>query len=378
MATRKETGKRKEILSQAIRREYHSGVLVPGEMLPPVRALASRYGLSKRVVNDELQKLAEEGWLRTVPRVGIFVRDEPQSSRRFLDHAVVVLTSAEPSQPHQDQHQSGWADHVSYGALREIHACGLHSIALHPNRLCGEVIERIALDQPYGVIIPEIQPSAMQMYGELLRAQGVRVVMFGNDQRLASFDRVSSDHVQGGYVLTKWLLDQGLRHIRPSWVDESPMEYWRIERRQGYERAMKEAGLKPLADINAGSRDTASLAAALKPYVDGKNPLQAVLTPSDGFVSDYAAACRALGAEPNRDVLICGYDNYWQDLQGLGHREPRPAATIDKLNEQIGAEGVRLLLEKVQAAHADGAGPQATSADPIHRTIAPQLVVTAP
>lgn len=383
MATRKETGKRKEILAQAIRRDYHSGTLVPGEMLPPVRVLASRYGLSKRVVNDELQKLAEEGWLRTVPRVGIFVRDDPQGSRRILDHAVVVLTSTEPTQPHQNQHQSGWADNVSYGALREIHARGLHSIVLHPNRLCGEVIERLALEQPYGVIIPEMRASVMQMYGEMLRAQGVRAVMLGNDGHLATFDRVSSDHVQGGYLLTKWLLSQGLRHIRMSWINEPPEEYWVVERRQGYERAMQEAGLKPLAPIHAGARDTASLAAALKAYVQGKDPLQAILTPSDGFVSEYAAALRALGTHPNRDVLLCGYDNYWQDLQSLGHREPRPVATIDKLNEATGAEAVRLLLERVQATGTDaaeqaGAKRETMPTAPVHRTTTPQLIVPVP
>lgn len=371
MATRKETGKRKELFAQAMRRDYRSGVLVPGEMLPPVRTLASQFGLSRRVVNDELQKLAGEGWLRCVPRVGIFVRDDLQSSRRILDHAVVVLTSAEPSQPDNNQVESGWADHLAFGALREIHAHGMHSIVLHPKRLCGEVIERLALEQPYGVVIPEIWPSPMHLYGELLQAQGVPVVMLGNDTRLAGFDRVSSDHVQGSYLLTRWLLEQGRRHIRLSWVHESPEEYWVIERRQGYERAMREAGLEPLDDVVASERSTAGLVAALEPHLRAEQPLQGILTPSDGFVSEYATVCRELGAEPNEDVLICGYDNYWQDLQKLGHSEPRPAATIDKLNEATGAEAVRLLLERTQPGGAPALPPA-----PVHRTTSPQLVVT--
>jgi len=369
MATRKETGERKAILAQAIRREYRSGTLAPGEMLPPVRALATRYGLSKRIVNDELQKLAEEGWLRTIPRVGIFVREDLNASRRFLDHAVVVLTAAE--RPHPDHRQSGWLDHVPSGALREIHQRGLHSVVLHPERLCGEVIERLAVEQPYGVVIPEMDVAVMKEYGELLRAQGVRVVMNSNDPQLELFDRVSSDQAQGAYELTIWLLDRGLRHIRLLWMGDCDTSYWSRERRIGYERALREAGIKPFEDIVAREMQGPNgLVAALKPHLTQGDVLEAILAPSDGFVSDVAGACRVLGVHPNKDVLICGYDNYWQDLASLGHDAPRPVATVDKLNEDAGAEAVRLLL--------DGSGETTTQnreTAPVNRVIPPRLVV---
>lgn len=201
MATRKETLKRKTALVQQIRRDYKNGELLPGEMLPPVRELADKFGLSKRVVNEELQKLASEGWIFTVPRKGIFVSGDAGTSPRFLDHAVVVLSGAD--RPNPKHRQSGWLDYVAYGALKEIHARGLHSIVLHPDRLCAEVLERLAPEQPYGVVVPEMDGEVMQDYGKVLREKGVRVVMNSDDPRVSDFPRIVPDHVKGAALLTQ-------------------------------------------------------------------------------------------------------------------------------------------------------------------------------
>jgi signal transduction histidine kinase len=66
-----------------LRQACRDGELRPGDMLPTVRELQERYRLSPRTVTAELRKLADEGLLRTVPRVGVFVADtasaEPDS-----------------------------------------------------------------------------------------------------------------------------------------------------------------------------------------------------------------------------------------------------------------------------------------------------------
>ena len=63
MATRHEVTEKKAVLLDAIRAAHRSGQWAPGEAVPALTELATRYGLSKRIVNEELDILVEEGLL---------------------------------------------------------------------------------------------------------------------------------------------------------------------------------------------------------------------------------------------------------------------------------------------------------------------------
>jgi DNA-binding LacI/PurR family transcriptional regulator len=78
-----------------------------------------------------------------------------------------------------------------------------------------------------------------------------------------------------------------------------------------------------------------------------KDPVDAIMAATDGEVSAVAGACRLLGKEPNRDVLIVGYDHYWEDILEREFEPTAPLATVDKRNHDIGAELVRLLQERI-------------------------------
>jgi DNA-binding LacI/PurR family transcriptional regulator len=87
---------------------------------------------------------------------------------------------------------------------------------------------------------------------------------------------------------------------------------------------------------------------------------------SDGPVRYAAAACRALGLEPNRDIVLTGYDNYWAGSEEARFEPATPMATVDKRNLKMGEELVRLWWERNQ-----GQLPP----EPQTRRIQPELVV---
>jgi len=64
---------------------------------------------------------------------------------------------------------------------------------------------------------------------------------------------------------------------------------------------------------------------------------------ADAQVCQVAAALRKLGLVPQKDVLITGYDNFWEDLPERKWETTRPLATADKQNMEIGRRLVRLL-----------------------------------
>ncbi len=76
-----------------IARKIAGGVLKPGERLSSVRALAEEYGTTSATVQRGLGVLAEEGWVKRVPNVGLFVRDpeDPPESAPTMGDVMAVL-----------------------------------------------------------------------------------------------------------------------------------------------------------------------------------------------------------------------------------------------------------------------------------------------
>jgi GntR family transcriptional regulator len=62
-----------------LRRRITSGELVANEQLPSRLELASAYGVSHMTVQRAIDQLKEEGFLYSVPGLGIFVKTRPGS-----------------------------------------------------------------------------------------------------------------------------------------------------------------------------------------------------------------------------------------------------------------------------------------------------------
>jgi DNA-binding LacI/PurR family transcriptional regulator len=109
------------------------------------------------------------------------------------------------------------------------------------------------------------------------------------------------------------------------------------------------------------------MAGHLAPYLTGDESIDALIAVTDGEVYVLAAACRLLGKEPNKDVLLVGYDHYWEDAAEREMESVVPVATIDKRNPELGAALVQLLSERIES--------QSPHNAPHCRTLAPHLVV---
>ena len=106
----------------------------------------------------------------------------------------------------------------------------------------------------------------------------------------------------------------------------------------------------------------------LMPYLKADPAIDAILLPSDGNVWTAAAACRQLGCEPNKDILLAGYDNYWTDSWERNFAPAGPAVTVDRNNPMLGRELVNLLMERIE-----GKLPS----QPVCRRMKPELVEVA-
>jgi DNA-binding LacI/PurR family transcriptional regulator len=251
-------------------------------------------------------------------------------------------------------------------------------MSLNPHLVDEATACELLHNRPRGVIVGEAAYLSAQTVSLIkrLRDGGLPIVVHGDGPELQNFDRVASDHMSGADKLTRWLISRGRRRILLYCISDKQVSAWARMRAQGYRHAMEEAGLEPIEAVipppprSDGSRrafmETARFVGGhLLEYLAAE-PVDAMLCPSDGGVYRVAAACRLAGMAPGTDVLVVGYDNYWRDCPERRYEETIPAATVDKLNDIVGREMVRLLLNRI-----DGGLP----AEPQRRIIEPKMIV---
>jgi DNA-binding transcriptional regulator YhcF (GntR family) len=78
-------------LIDAVRRQIERGALLPGDRIPPVRALADELDLAPNTVARAYRELEEQGWIEGRGRAGTFVADRlperPTDTDVALAHA---------------------------------------------------------------------------------------------------------------------------------------------------------------------------------------------------------------------------------------------------------------------------------------------------
>ena len=265
---------------------------------------------------------------------------------------------------------------VDSGVTQALHELNMHVLGINAAHFTDAVVNDLIAGNPSGIIIGRSagQYPHVQALLNRLTESGIPLVTTGHDSESVSSDRVISDHEAGAYMLTRWLLDRGCRRIvqlgtgrfdvTPGWVNA---------RVAGHARAMLEMGLTPAARVNPTNvdpsikplttpssqrrepnegqaqferrvRQVAGFVAAL---VLGKDPVDAIMADNDWDASLILAACRLLGLEPNKNVKVVGYDDWW-DTEEREWEPSAPLATIDKRNAEVGREAVRLMMHRVE------------------------------
>ena len=92
MLSRREVKQQVSEMQMDIRLMARDRSISSGEMLPSVRELALRYGISYSLVAQALKTLAEEGIIHSVPRVGSFL-GRPQS----IEEGIYLLLVHRPA-----------------------------------------------------------------------------------------------------------------------------------------------------------------------------------------------------------------------------------------------------------------------------------------
>ena len=232
MAKRIEVQERRRSLFETLKRDCQAGVLAPGVLLPTVRDLSERHGVSASVVFQVIQNLTEEGLVYTVPRVGTFVGRPPRVTAEPYLLAVPYHGAAHSS--FWVQAQSGFEDRIAQ--------LGGHSLVLTYDELRQHQLNE-SLPKLSGVFEAPGGRSEFDV-GSL----DVNVVCFGDNLTAdGGRDSITFDDEGGAMQATQHLWNNGHRGIAFLGVhhDQSPGPLtWSARRETGWRRALEGLGGK--------------------------------------------------------------------------------------------------------------------------------------
>lgn len=368
---------------RTLKQWIQQGQLPAGEQLPAENELARLLDVSRTTVRAAVKSLEETGLLRYNQNRRRIVVGTTQRRSGFVSDSIVILTHLQDKPPGGNplQLQTGWERYIQIGLIEAIREAGLHALTVQVDLLRDDLSKSLVSEHPRGLVVmrPSLHPSASLELAITLRDQNVPVVFYGYTD-LAKFDTVTSDSAAGCYDLTKWLISTGRRRLLRVWpLTDGVIPEWRRHRCAGFEKAIAEAGLELLPELNAPNlwdpaNDTREnfqmrvrlMVGYLFDHINGPNPVDALVALTDGDCYVLAAACRILGKEPHRDISIVGYDNYWKDSSDHRWEATGPLATVDKLNIKLGYELMHLLKARM-----DGLLP----AEPQVHMIKPELQI---
>lgn len=348
---------------RTLRDWIQDGTLHPGDVVPAEMTICEQLKVSRGPVRGALQELTNQGLLVAQKGCRRIVATPERPVSATLSKTIVLVSGLGKEFTPDWRGHLGWLHAIEGSALQAIQRMGFHALTVHPDGLGDDAFLNISKERPAGVIIPDpyaALPEASTVAG-LFADRKIPVVCNAKGKDLERFDRVVSDQAAGAAKITRGLLDRGCRRILRVWTRD-PGLYWIKDRNEGFEQVLAETGGEILPPVyitgvihkmQQHTQDTFASQARLyagfliEAFLRTDRRPDAVMATSDAEVPFVAAALRLLGMEPNRDVLLTGFDNMGERFPEYMAGSVRPVLTVDKNNMRIGETMVDMLRARI-------------------------------
>lgn len=177
---------------------------------------------------------------------------------------------------------------------------------------------------------------------EITRQTSIPIVLVDGYTDANTYDSILIDNVSGAYQATTYLIERGHRNI--GLIGSSPDGYPSIrERRKGYQRALRAAGLEANHYIQEGLLSREASYHATLALLKRAPEVSAIFACNDDTAVGVMRAARDIGRDIPQDLSVIGFDDIdlSQELQ-----PPLTTMHVDKV--QMGALGIRHLVERAQ------------------------------
>lgn len=310
--------------------------LSDGDRLPTEQQLSDELHVSRVSIQQGIKRLEKDGFVYRIQGSGTYVRQTV--GRKEASVMIPLVMNSNFNVVHGFDIIRGAQEYLF------SHSCHLspHCINKADNQAAAYAYEEIInglIDQGNRciMVLPPIVRSK-EFFRRHMR-DGVRFVFL--DTPLDDFwgcHTVCSNHLQGGYLVTKHLLEQGHRHIAvisPERLNQAinPNFLHRIE---GYRRALEEFDVPFRQEYVFEEYQPLNTMRVKVEQMLSMNPRPTAIFCLNDAVADGAIAhLGEVGMEVPQDISVAGFDN---------HEIPRPVTTVQQDFYGVGRYGAELAL----------------------------------
>ncbi len=326
-------------LADYLRRQIDTDAWQPNTRLPPGADLAAQCAVSRGTVRQAMDLLVNQGLLQRIPGKGTFVTlPTPHASSRLI--GMVVLGDSLTTD-------------ILRGAESVLRHSGYSLIFCHSEgdlKLEQAQIERLQHEGVGGLILfPVAAAGESAILTHMLRPHLPVVII---DRRLP---HVPASHVVahnsgGAYQAVKHLVALGHQRIACVSLPERPSSI--EERIRGYEQALRDERLLPLATVSLAigkhtaqdsvPRYTPEELAPIDQLLAVHEPPTALFCVNDFIALGVMQHLLARGVRIPQDLAIPGFDDI-----ALAPYMPVPLTTMAQPKYEIGAHAAQLLLDHI-------------------------------
>lgn len=342
--------------------------LATGQRLPTERDLVAQLRTNRHAVREAIARLCAEGIIEAAsPRIRV-VAARPDDAPAIVG----ILSNIDLPDHSGAVPRSKIGPQRLLGMICALQEDGRQPLILRPTEKTAQ-IKRLLRSAGAGALVIQDdvfdgQSKAMAM--QLVKESDVPVCSVADKltpEEVANLPGIvlAADHARGCAMLVRHLANRGCRRILRVFPGDisGKKHFWLEERNKGYETECLACGLEPQRPLflpNLLEKDTYEsfdaharlYAGFLIEHLTRDELPVGLLVLNDGIFHYAAAACRRLGYEPGREVLIAGYDNYWSEFSERRIWEPSvPEATI-ALGYRRTGEAAIAALERIRAGRA--------------------------
>lgn len=353
-----ENGKPKYFtLMEELKEKIISGRIQPGEKLPSENQFTVQYSLSRHTVRKALSLLEQEGYIEACHGKGTFCSEKMRHMKKSRNIAVVTTYISDYIFPRLIQGMDNVLSEQGYSIILKNTGNSRQKEAK-----CLEELLQKDID---GLII---EPSKSQLscrhpglYENLEKYQIPYIFIQGIYTEMKDKPHILMDDTRGGYLVTKYLLEQGHRRITGFFKAD---DIQGIQRHKGYVRALQEAGIPYDPDLvvwfhTEDRRSKPSM--MVKEMVKTGSLPHGIVCYNDQIAVQVIESLEDCGLQVPKDISVTGYDNSLYAQRGTG------ITTIAHPQERLGEMAAELILEKINGVSEEDSK--------VERLIQPELIV---
>lgn len=329
----------------------------PHEPVPSEGELARQFGVSRMTSKLALNQLAEQGIVYRLPRRGTFLAKSAAVDRQ--DHPAGKSRSfaAVPPPPEQSirkiaivlPHMSDYTSRILTSVDREARK---HGCEIMFRMSCGrededQCLSELAAGGIDGIILfPQGRKTCSDQVLKL-KLDKFPLVIIDRIFREIQIDCVHHDHFKGSYMMARYLIDKGHRHIGYITTPSSGVTSLE-DRYQGYIQALLDHGIAVNHSqllIRSEECDLMQLKKLLPEQVDflRNNPrMTAVMCGDDHIAGSAMYTALQLGISVPDQLSVVGFSD-----QYLSPLLPVPMTTVRQPTTQLAQSAFHLLMKRM-------------------------------